>query len=156
LVERITEQTQSLCASLRPNVLFELGLAAAIEWQTEDLTKRTGLICSISLPKGEFELDEDIALALFRIVQEALANVTRHAGATQVDIRLNLVNHHLELEIRDDGCGFPPNSTSGVKALGLLGIRERVASLGGTVEFLNAAGRGAIVKVLVPMPCDTR
>ncbi len=154
MVECITEQTQSLCASLRPHVLFELGLAAAIEWQTDDLAKRTGLNCSLSLPAGEFELHEDIALPLFRIVQEALTNVTRHARATRVDVCLNLINLQLELEIRDNGCGFAPNSTTRVKALGLLGIRERVGSLGGTVEFSNAPNMGAVVKVTVPMPCD--
>lgn len=156
MVECITEQTQSLCASLRPHVLFELGLAAAIEWQTDDFSKHAGLICTLSLPAGEFELDDEIALPLFRIVQEALSNVARHARATRVDVSLHFGDKHLELEIRDNGCGFPPNSTTGVKALGLLGIRERVGSLGGTVEFSNAPGMGAVVKVTVSMPCDTR
>ena len=153
-VECLTEQTQNLCASLRPNVLFELGFAAAIEWQTEEFAKRTGLSCSITLPAHEFDLDQDLALPLFRIVQEALTNVIRHAQATRVEVTLNFSNNHLELEIHDDGCGFPPGSTSGVKALGLLGIRERAGGFGGTVEFSNDPGMGASVKVKVPMPCD--
>jgi len=155
LVECLTEQTQNLCASLRPNVLFELGLAAAIEWQAEDLAKRTGLNCSIALPACEFDLEENIALPLFRIVQEALTNVIRHAQATHVEVNLDFSNNHLELEIRDDGGGFPPDSTSGVQALGLLGIRERAGGIGGTVEFSNPPGRGASVKVKVPMPGGT-
>jgi len=156
LVECITERTQSICASLRPHVLYELGLAAAIEWQTDDFAKHTGLYCSLSLPGGEFEVPEPIALPLFRIVQESLSNVARHARATQVDVKLHFVDGDLELEIRDNGCGFAPNSTTGVKALGLLGIRERVGSFGGTVEFSNDPDMGAVVKVVVPMSRDGR
>ena len=151
MVESLTEQTQNLCASLRPNVLFELGLAAAIEWQTEDHARRTGLACSLSLPECEFELDHEIALPVFRIVQEALTNVTRHARATRVEVRLGLSDHQLELEIRDDGCGFPAASTPGTQALGLLGMRERAGAFGGTVEFSNPADCGASVKVRVPL-----
>jgi len=154
LIECITERTQSICASLRPHVLFELGLAAAIEWQTDDFAKHTGLICTLSLPADEFEVNERIAVALFRIVQESLSNVARHARASRVDVSLHFVDGHLELEIRDNGRGFSPNATTGVKALGLLGIRERVGSFGGSVEFSNHPGMGALVKVTVPMPCD--
>lgn len=153
VVEGLTEQTQNLCASLRPNVLFELGLAAAIEWQTEDLAKRTGLACSLNLPECEFELEDSLALPVFRIVQEALTNVTRHARASRVEVRLDLSDHQLDLEIRDDGRGFPPNSTSGAKALGLLGMRERAGAFGGTVEFSNPPDCGASVKLRVPLPC---
>jgi signal transduction histidine kinase len=154
LIECITERTQSICASLRPHVLFELGLAAAIEWQTDDFAKHTGLICTLSLPADEFEVNERIAVALFRIVQESLSNVACHARATRVDVSLHFVDGHLELEICDNGRGFSPNATTGVKALGLLGIRERVGSFGGSVEFSNHPGMGALVKVTVPMPCD--
>ena len=155
LVECLTEQTQNLCASLRPNVLFELGFAAAIEWQIEDVAKRTGLACSMTMPAREFDLDQEIALPLFRVVQEALTNVIRHARATRVEVILDFSNSHLELEIRDNGYGFPPDSTSGVTALGLLGIRERVGGLCGTVEFSNLPGMGASVKVKVPIPGGT-
>ena len=154
-VEGLTEQTQSLCAALRPNVLYELGLVAAIEWQTEETTKRTGLRCTLVMPELEFELEQDFALALFRIIQEALTNVVRHAQATQAVVTLDIADHELLLEIRDDGRGFPPDSTSGTAALGLLGMRERVGAFGGTVDFLNPPGRGASVRVRLPRPAAT-
>ncbi len=147
LVERLTEQTQTLCAALRPSVLFELGLVAAIEWQAEDTAKRSGLICSMTPPTGDLELDHDIALALFRIVQEALTNVVRHAQATHVEITLECLDDNLELVIRDNGCGFPPTAVTGSNALGLLGMRERIGAFGGTVEFLNSPAKGAVVRV---------
>jgi signal transduction histidine kinase len=157
LVECLIEQTQTLCSSLRPNVLLELGLVAAIEWQTEDLTKRTGLICSLAMPASEVELDPEFALALFRISQEALTNVVRHAQATRIDVSLDFDEQHLELDIHDNGRGFPPEVTSGAGAgsLGLLGMRERAAVFVGTVDFLNDPAGGATVRVRVPIPCVT-
>jgi PAS domain S-box-containing protein len=151
VIERLTEQTQTLCASLRPNVLYDLGLAAAIEWQVEDIAKRCGLTGRVSLPAKDLALDDATALALFRIVQEALVNVVRHAQATQVEVQLHTEPHELILEIQDNGRGFAVGSASpGSKSLGLLGIRERVEALGGTVEFLNNPGPGACVWVRVP------
>jgi PAS domain S-box-containing protein len=154
LVERLTEQTQTLCAALRPSVLYDLGLVAAIEWQVEDTAKRSGLICSMELPATDLELEKNFALALFRIVQESLTNVVRHAQATHVEVRLHSAGSTLELEIQDNGNGFPPKAISGSKALGLLGMRERAGVFGGTVEFFNNPGKGAAVRVT--MPSDTR
>lgn len=150
LVERLTEQTQTICTALRPSVLYELGLVAAIEWQAEDTTKRTGLICTMSLPAADIDLDEHVALALFRIVQEALTNVVRHAQASEVKVHLHITGSELELSIQDNGCGFPPKVIAGSKSLGLLGMRERVSVLGGTLEFSNTPGKGAALRVRVP------
>jgi signal transduction histidine kinase len=150
-VERMTEQTQTLCTSLRPNVLFELGLLAAIEWQVEDLAKRSGLMGTMSLPAEDIELDEEHALPLFRIVQEALTNVLRHSKATRLEVKLQMLDGVLELLVQDNGCGFPQDLLAGSKALGLLGMRERAGAMGGTVDFLNACGTGATVRVRIPM-----
>ena len=150
VIERLTEQTQTLCASLRPSVLYDLGLAAAIEWQVEDTAKRCGLIGKLSLPSEDLALDDDCALALYRIVQEALTNVVRHAQATQIDVMLHTDDDHLVLEIQDDGRGFAPESRPGSKSLGLLGMHERVAAFAGTVEFFNTPGQGACVRVRMP------
>ena len=147
LIERLTEQTQTICAALRPSVLFELGLAAAIEWQAEETTSRSGLLCHLALPAGDVELHQDLALALFRIVQESLTNVVRHAQATQVNIRLDVTGGELNLVIADNGQGFPPQAFEGSKALGLLGISERIGAFRGTVEFRNAPTGGAVVHV---------
>jgi signal transduction histidine kinase len=152
LVERLTEHTQTICAALRPSVLFELGLLAAIEWQTEDTASRSGLTCTLALPAEDLVLDQDLALALFRIVQEALTNVVRHAQATAVEIRLDVTDNELELVISDNGRGFPPHTLEGTKALGLLGMSERIGAFGGTAEFRNAPHGGAVVHVR----CGTR
>jgi len=149
LVERLTEQTQAICASLRSSVLDELGLAAAIEWQAQDTAKRTGLVCTVSLP-GHVALDKDVALALFRIMQEALTNVVRHAQATHVAVGLHADAGALELEIRDDGRGFAPGAVDGPGAIGLLGMRERAGVFGGTVDFSGGPGQGAAVRVRLP------
>ena len=154
MVERMTEQTQTICAVLRPNVLFELGLAAAIEWQAEETAKRGDLVCTLSLPEEDVELGQNCALALFRIVQEALTNVIRHAQASQVEIRLHTSGSGLELVVRDNGRGFPPESTAAATGFGLLGIRERVNTFGGTVNFLNEPGNGAAVWVRMPASCN--
>ncbi|MEI6673645.1 MAG: response regulator [Verrucomicrobiota bacterium] len=149
LIERLTEQTQTMCAELRPSVLFELGLTAAIEWQAEETTSRSGLVCHLALPAGDVELPQDLALALFRIVQEALTNVVRHAQATQVDIRMDVTGGELNLILEDNGRGFPPQALEGTKALGLLGMRERIGAFCGTVNFSNTPTGGAHVHVHV-------
>jgi len=150
LVERLSEMTQTISASLRPGVLDELGLVAAIEWHASDFETRTGLPCAVSLPANDIELDQNIALALFRIMQEVLTNVIRHAQATRAEIRLHTVGSELELEIQDNGQGFAPDSISGPKALGVLGMRERAAAFGGTVDLLSEPGRGTTVRVRMP------
>jgi PAS domain S-box-containing protein len=150
LVERMTEQTHALCASLRPTVLDELGLVAALEWLVQETKKNTDLLCVTSLPAGEIELDRDVALALYRIVQESLANVACHAQATRVEVRLHRAGSAWELEIQDNGQGFAPGACEGVKAIGLLSIRERAGVFGGTVDFLSEPGKGATVRVRMP------
>ena len=151
IVERLTEQTQSICTSLRPAVLNDLGLMAAIEWQATDTANRSGLIITLSLPDDdEIGLEPDLAIALFRIVQEALTNVVRHAQATHVMIRLRTDGGEVTLEIQDNGRGIEPASCVGPKALGLLGMRERAGALGGTVEFVGVPGHGTTVRVRVP------
>jgi len=149
MVERLTELTQTVCAALRPGVLDDLGLVAAVEWQAEETAKRSGIACATALPEGDIELDRNLALALFRILQEALTNVVRHAQATRVEIGLRAVGGELELEIRDNGRGFVPKSLAGATALGLLGMRERAGEFGGTVEILSEPGKGTTVRARV-------
>jgi signal transduction histidine kinase len=150
LTERLTEMTQTVCAALRPGILDDLGLIAAIEWQVEECGKRTGLICTVLLPADDIDLGRDRALALFRIVQEALTNVVRHAQATRVEVTLRLDGGTLALEIRDNGRGFIPESRSGAKALGMLNMRERAAGFQGTVAISSAPGQGTSVLVRMP------
>jgi PAS domain S-box-containing protein len=149
MVERLIELTQTVCASLRPGVLDDLGLVAAIEWQAEDTAKRTGLTCATALPVSDIEVDETIALVAFRIVQESLTNVVRHAQATHVNISLHTAGDVLELEIQDNGRGGAPE-TVGHTSLGLIGMRERASACGGTVDIGSEPGKGTTVRVRMP------
>jgi signal transduction histidine kinase len=150
LAKRLTEMTQTVCSALRPGMLDDLGLAAAIEWQAEDCQKRTGLTCTVAIPDECQVLDPDLALALFRILQESLTNVVRHAQATHVDINLHVAAGELLMEVRDNGRGFVPESLSGVQTLGLLSMRERSSGFGGSVVFLSEPGKGTTVRVRIP------
>lgn len=151
LVEQLTEMTQAICASLRPGMLDDLGLLAAIEWQVEDCERRTGLKCALSTPTEDIVLERDDALALFRILQEALTNVIRHARATQVLIRLQITDGELELEVQDNGRGFTPEACPVSKALGLLSMRERAIGFQGTVSIQSKPGHGTTVQVRMPL-----
>jgi signal transduction histidine kinase len=150
LTERLTAMTQMVCTALRPAILDDLGLQAAIEWQVEEFEKRSGLTCLLTLPDTDIELDRDRALALFRIVQEALTNVVRHAQATCVKVRLSNVGQELQLEVQDDGRGFVPGGTPMTSSLGLLSMRERAAVFSGEVSVESAPGKGTSVRVHMP------
>ena len=149
IVERLTEQTQTICTSLRSAILDDLGLVAAIEWQVEDTAKRCGLQFTLSMP-DEIDLKQELALSLFRIVQEALTNVIRHAQATHVHITLHTCDRELELTIQDNGRGCANVLYPRTITLGLLGMRERADTFGGTVEFLSEPNHGATVRVRIP------
>lgn len=153
MVERLIEQTQTFCAALRPGVLDELGLVAAIEWLAENTAKRTGMEVKIALPAEDVDFGRDIALALFRITQEALTNVTRHAQAAHAEVRLFDSGDSWTLEIEDRGQGVEPASRLGIDALGLFNMRERVGTFGGTVQALSEPGMGTTVRVRIP--CGT-
>jgi signal transduction histidine kinase len=151
LVERLTVLTQTVCSSLRPGLLDDLGLLAAIEWQAEDYEKRTGLRCVVSLPPQDPAMRGDQALALFRIFQEGLTNVVRHAQATHAEIRLNVADGDVELAVQDNGRGFAPELIPTSQALGLLSMRERAAGFNGSVSILSAPGGGTTVRVRMPI-----
>jgi signal transduction histidine kinase len=151
LVEQLTEMTQAICASLRPGMLDDLGLLAAIEWQVEDCERRTGLKCALSIPAEDLVLERDDALALFRILQEALTNVVRHAQATQVMIKLVITDGELEMDVQDNGRGFTPEACPVSEALGLLSMRERAIGFQGTVNIQSKPGHGTAVQVRMPL-----
>lgn len=151
MVDRLIEMTQTVCAALRPGILNDLGLIAAIEWLTEECGKRTGMTCQSSLPTDDLDLDPDRALALFRIVQEALTNVVRHAQATRVRVSLAQCSDELTLEVEDNGQGFAQARRLGTKALGLLSMRERAAAFQGVLDIVSTPGQGTTVKVRMPL-----
>lgn len=142
---------QRISSELRPSVLDDLGLAEAIEAEASRFEQRTGIECELSLPEQDgMHVHGPAVTAIYRIVQEALTNVARHANASRVEVRLRQRPEELLLEIRDDGRGITAEEVGDLHSLGLIGIRERAGLAGGTVHFEGVAGRGTIVSVRIP------
>jgi signal transduction histidine kinase len=142
--------TRRIASDLRPLILDDLGLAAALEWLVNGFIKRSGMACALEID-GEVELPEPYATAVFRIVQESLNNVAKHAGASKVLVRLAHDSHALTLSIRDDGRGFDAQAPRRPEALGLAGLRERAHLLRGTADIRSQAGTGTSVEVRIPL-----
>jgi signal transduction histidine kinase len=150
LIDSTIQAVRRIASGLRPEVLDEVGLAAAIGWQARDFQKRTGIRCKVDLPVDGVVVDKDRSTAAFRIFQELLTNVARHAEATKVDIALQLNDHALVLKVVDNGKGISTTSYDYRKSLGLMGIRERVSLFGGEVEIAGTRGKGTHVMVSIP------
>jgi len=150
LLDETMQSTRRIATELRPAVLDDLGLAAAVEWAAEDFQARTGTKCQVSLPGADIAMDPERATAVFRILQEALTNVARHANATQVNVRLEKGNGGLLLEVHDNGRGFDEKLLSTASSLGILGMRERALLLGGEFTIGGAPGEGTTVRVRIP------
>jgi PAS domain S-box-containing protein len=150
-VDAMTAALRRISANLRPPLLDDLGLSAALDWLTDDFSKRYGVDACADV-SDDSGIGEFAALTIFRIVQEALTNVARHAQAKTVSVRLTRANRICELEIVDDGTGAPAAAAApaGRKSFGLLGMRERVRQLHGTIEFHSAPGAGFRVHIRVP------
>ncbi|HEX4515055.1 MAG TPA: GAF domain-containing sensor histidine kinase, partial [Polyangiaceae bacterium] len=142
--------TRRISADLRPGVLDAFGLLAAFEWQVQEFSERTGIPCELTSNLGLAKLDRDTSTALFRVLQEALTNVARHAHASHVDVKLELEGDELRLEVRDDGRGMTPEHASGSQSLGLLGVRERARRLGGFAVIAGEPGKGTLLRVSIP------
>jgi PAS domain S-box-containing protein len=144
------ETTRRISASLRPPLLDELGLPAAVEAHARELEERTGIRCEVRVPGDGAALAPATALTLFRILQEALTNVARHAGARRVTIALELRGDTAVLTVADDGRGIDAGAAARATSLGLVGMRERALAIGGTVAISGEPGRGTTVTVTAP------
>jgi PAS domain S-box-containing protein len=143
---------RKICAGLRPGILDDLGLPAAIEWHANDFTSRTGIPCEIKLPSNELHIDSGKSIAIFRIFQECLTNVMRHAEAKSVRVSLRGEEGTLLLTVQDDGVGFAESSVSNsTGSLGLLGMKERAQACGGDVQISSSPGNGTTVSISVPL-----
>jgi PAS domain S-box-containing protein len=143
---------RTICSGLRPGILDDLGLAAAIEWQANDFGSRNDVHCVISVPPVSLHLDGDRATAAFRIFQECLTNVARHAQAKSVRIALSQEDENILLVVEDDGVGFCESGLSNsLGSLGLLGMKERAQYCGGDVRISSSPGNGTTVTVRVPL-----
>jgi PAS domain S-box-containing protein len=152
LINDGVKAVRTICSGLRPGVLDDLGLAAAIEWQASEFTSRNGVLCQVSVPPVDLHLDGDRATATFRIFQECLTNVIRHAQAKTVRVALCEENENIVLVVEDDGIGFSePNLSDSLGSLGLLGMKERAQFCGGEVRISSSPGNGTTVTVRVPV-----
>lgn len=151
VVERTFEVVRSVATSLRPSVL-NIGLIPALEWLVEDFSLRWDTPCQLSVHGTEYPLDENRSTAIFRVVQESLTNIARHAQAqhTWVDVYFEPVM--IQVSVRDDGIGFSPTDSSQPHGLGLLGMRERMLAIGGQFQIDSAAGHGTTVSIVAPPP----
>ncbi len=145
------KSVRDICNGLRPGVLDDLGLSAALEWQVNEFASRTGIGCEIVLPSTHVHLDSGKSTAIFRIFQECLTNVTRHAQAKSVRVSLRGEDGNLFLIVQDDGVGFRESSVSNtIGSLGLLGMKERAQAYGGEVIITSSPGNGTTVTIRVP------
>ena len=151
LIDGTIETVHRISSDLRPGLLDDLGLVAAIEWQTQDFERRCGLPCRAELSIEDENIDRQLATAVFRILQETLTNVIRHAAATQVTVRLFAKNAALVLEVADNGRGVTRAQIDDPRSFGLIGMRERVHPWGGTVVIEGKENQGTRVTVTVPL-----
>lgn len=140
---------KTIASDLRPAAL-NLGLVAAIEWQADRMLRPAGIVCAVDCMPETDRLDEDSAITLFRIVQESLTNIVRHAAATRVVIAIRRAGDGLRLVVEDNGKGFDQARVDRVRQFGLLGMAERVAALGGDLDLDSAPGKGTRVVVTLP------
>lgn len=151
LIDGTLARVQSIVTDLRPVVLDKFGLLAAIEWQARNFQERSGISCEIDLPADEMSLDYDRSTAVFRIFQEALTNVSRHAKATRVMVSLRNEKETLMLEVCDNGKGINETDIFSPNSFGLLGMRERALTFGGVVEICCLREGGTKVSMRVPI-----
>ena len=150
LLEETVRSVRHIAADLRPMMLDDLGFNAAIEWLAEEFSQRTGIRCLINADEDELDVGEPMATSLFRMVQEALTNVARHAAATTVDIGVQPYPDKVVLKIQDNGKGFSPAVERGRRSFGLLGMRERAHALGGDLTITSEPNSGTRIEISIP------
>ncbi|GEM_PF-6685780 len=151
LLDGAIRSVRQIATQLRPDILDRLGLIAALEWQLQEFRRRTGIRCSFASPRAELNLAEEPATALFRIFQETLTNVARHSRAKQVKASVETAGGQITLKVRDDGVGIEPEKIADFHSLGLLGMHERAAALGGSVIVRRNRTRGTTVLATLPL-----
>jgi PAS domain S-box-containing protein len=151
LVDRAIETVQRVALGLRPSLLDTLGLAAAMEWLVEDLAERSGIEINLEIEPAEPELDERMTVTLFRVLQESLNNVIRHASASQVTVSLLCSDGEAELRVRDDGIGISAEQVEAADSIGIIGMQERARALGGEIKIQGYPDIGTNVTICIPV-----
>src|SRR5205823_2751910 len=150
VVDETIHNVRRISSELRPAILDDLGLVDALEWHAEEFEKRTGITCTIKAPRRHIEAGPDLGIALFRICQEALTNVARHARPTAAEVVLARNRGHEVLEVHDNGAGSPPAVLTSAKSLRLRGMRARTRAFNGELVIRGAPGEGTVVRVKIP------
>ena len=149
LVSNTIKDVQRISSDLRPGILDELGLVSAIEWYCDEFEKRTGIKCKLKLDNSDYG-DSQINLTFFRVLQETLTNVIRHAKASSVSIKLHQLNKGATLTIQDNGIGIPEEKIESPKSLGLISMRERVRQFNGKIDISSKKGHGTNLTIFIP------
>jgi len=152
LITTTVNSVSRICSELRPTLLDDVGLSAAIEWQAGEFTSRTGIKCNIQTEPSEIKLSEELSVAIFRIFQETLTNVVRHARAGEVDVQLRLTPSDFSMRVSDDGVGMEAGGPQKLNSFGLLGVKERVRGFGGELIFCEGDKGGACLDIVIPAP----
>jgi signal transduction histidine kinase len=150
-IDMTIQSVKRITMDLRPGLLDHLGLVPAIEWQAEEFQKRTSIPCILKVDPEDIHLDRDQSTTIFRIFQETLTNVARHADATEVETILQLKGGRLEMIVKDDGKGITKKQIEDSNSFGLMGIKERVYFCGGEVKFFGGKKGGTNVVVTIPI-----
>jgi PAS domain S-box-containing protein len=151
LVDTMVAAVRRIAADLRPVMLDDLGVVPAMEHLLHGLSERTGILVSLDVGSGDLDLGEPLSSALYRMAQEALTNVVRHAEATEARVEMRIEAGNLVLAVRDNGKGFDPEVAERKKSYGILGIRERAHTLGGRSRVVPLDAGGTLVEIVVPM-----
>lgn len=151
-LDETIKTVRKIATELRPSLLDDVGLVGALEWQSQEFEKRSGIKTQFQSNLHESQIPDNVSIALFRIFQESLTNVARHSGGTQVISSLTQKDRNMVLVISDNGNGFDIKRIKAKKTLGLLGMKERVLMIGGNYDISSRPGQGTIVSVSVPLP----
>jgi PAS domain S-box-containing protein len=153
-IDQSLNAVRRIATELRPSILDQLGLAAALEWQAQEFSLRTRIEVAMDIVVDGCTIPDQMGTAAFRILQESLTNVARHALATRVEVRLMQTATAFTLEISDNGVGFPPERLEGTSSLGVLGMRERALACGGDFTITCEPAQGTTVLLRVPLAAE--
>jgi len=151
LIDTTIRTVRRIVSELRPGILDDLGLIPAIEWLCEQARERTGIEFDVISVKEEYNIDDTVTITVFRIIQEAIHNILKHARAAHVSINIGYADGDLLLQVSDDGVGFDPDAVREKKSYGIIGMKERVLALGGTVHYYSKPGEGTRLDIQIPV-----
>ena len=151
VVDETVQLVKKISTELRPGILDDLGLMAAIEWQCHEFSQRLGVKCQFNTSLNELHLERDVSTGIFRIFQEAFTNIARHSAASVITIDVSW-DKDLVMEIQDNGKGITEQEINNIKSLGLLSMKERAHIMGGELSINGTIGKGTIIKLIIPVP----